>query len=602
MGNRFHGDEWHQHAAGQGGFGRYVVFTDAEARQFLVGPAYFAWEWMQNIEGHDGPLPKAWIDSHIELGKQVLSRERAFGMTPVQQGFSGHVPRAFLEKFPKARIRRQPSWCGFPGVAQLDPIDPLFAQFGRIFMEEEATLYGLGGYYAADPFHESKPPSDISEEEMPKYLNSVGHNIHALLDGIDPESQWVMQSWSIRKEIATAVPKGRLLVLDLAGEKWQTTEGFWGHHFCVGQLHNFGGRINLHGDLAHVATNPFVAAKKLYPATAAGTGIFMEGIVQNPVFYDLYFDMTWREGAVAMEEWLREYALRRYGVEAGATNEAWKLLLAGPYREKTSGVESSSIIAARPALNCKKSGPNAGFIMVYSPKELVEAWTLLLSEQKRCGEAEGYRFDVMDVGRQVLSNLAQVAQKDAANAFAARDKAAFQKAVAQFTELLLDTDRLCETRGEYRFGDWLGAARKWGTNADDVALYDKNASMLVTCWGPEDTPRIFDYSWREWSGLIRTFYLPRWQRFFSMLTDKLDKNESYSEAGLPQVYGREAWRANSFYSALADWEMNWITTPKKNWQKLDVGNGDEISCANEMHAKWKPVLDAAYAGAQGKKA
>ena len=569
--------------------------SDEEARQFLVGPAYFAWEWMQNIEGQCGPLPSTWIDSHVALGRRVLDRERSFGMTPVQQGFSGHVPRIFITRFPEARIRQQPSWCGFPGVAQLDPLDPLFQKFGRIFLEEEARIFGLGGYYAADPFHESAPPKDIAPADLPRYLESVGHSIHTLFDSMDRSSTWVMQSWSIRKEIACAVPKGRLLVVDLAGEKWKTTQGFWGYDFCVGQLHNFGGRINLHGDLAHLAANPFVHAKKQYPATAAGTGIFMEGIIQNPVFYDLYFDVVWRNESIVLEDWLKEYALRRYGISGGPAAQAWTLLREGPYREGTSGVESSSMIAARPALHCKKSGPNAGFILPYPPQQLIEAWTLLLDDDKRCAEAQGYRFDVVDVGRQVLSNLSQVFHKRVADAFAARDQAALEKSAAEFIDLLSDTDRLCETRVEYRFGEWLEAARRWGTDDAETALYDKNASMLVTCWGPENEPRIFDYSWREWSGLIRSYYIPRWQQFHAMLAQKLAAGEAYSEEGLPQVYGREAWRANAFYASLADWESEWINTPKNNWKSLDVGSGDEIACARALYAKWKPALDAAYA-------
>ena len=53
-------------------------------------------------------------------------------MTPILQGFTGCVPLAFLDKFPEARIRRKNIWCEVPpGTAQLDPEDPLFADFGR---------------------------------------------------------------------------------------------------------------------------------------------------------------------------------------------------------------------------------------------------------------------------------------------------------------------------------------------------------------------------------------------------------------------------------------------------------------------------------------
>ena len=41
---------------------------------------------------------KDWIDSHEQLGGKILKRERALGMTPVLQGFTGHVPAAVAEK------------------------------------------------------------------------------------------------------------------------------------------------------------------------------------------------------------------------------------------------------------------------------------------------------------------------------------------------------------------------------------------------------------------------------------------------------------------------------------------------------------------------
>ena len=75
-------------------------YTDEQARQYLCGPAYFAWQWMGNIESFAGPLPKSWIDSHIELGKKVMQREIELGMHPIQQGFAGNVPAFFKEKYP----------------------------------------------------------------------------------------------------------------------------------------------------------------------------------------------------------------------------------------------------------------------------------------------------------------------------------------------------------------------------------------------------------------------------------------------------------------------------------------------------------------------
>lgn len=555
-------------------------FTDAEAREFLVGPAFFAWQWMQNIEGHCGPLPKPWIDSHTELACKIMQRERELGMTPIQQGFSGYVPRLLKQKFPEAEMKQQPGWCGFPGVMQLDPLDPLFVKFGKAFIEQEIRLYGTSHVYAADPFHESAPPKPGAE-----YLRQVGDAISKLFVEVDPKALWAMQAWSIRKDIANAVPNDRLLVLDLGGGR----RDFWGYEFIVGQLHNFGGRINLHGDLADVAGNKFMAAKK-QTANAVGMGLFMEGTTQNPVFYNLVFDMMWRDRPVDVRDWLHQYVRRRYGADSAAATAAWDILLETAYKKGTSGAEASSIVAARPALNCKKSGPNAGFRIPYPPTRLVRAWELLLQDRNRLKPSDGYRFDVADVARQVLSNLGQVIQKEAARAFQAKDKSAFAKSSHEFLNLLNDVDAICATRNEYNFGKRVADARRWGTTDAEQTLYEYNASMLVTLWGPADNPRIFDYSWREWAGLIRSYYRPRWEMFFRYLAEHPD----YSEAGLPQVYGREAFRANAFYNQLADWEIAWT---KQHHDLPAEPVGDPVEVSARLLEKYRPILEQVYGSA-----
>ena len=154
------------------------------------------------------------------------------------------------EKYPDAKIQLQPSWCGFTGAAQLDPTDSLFTVIGRDFLEEEKKLYGAHGVYAADPFHESQPPVDT-----PEYLSAVGNSIHKLFNDFDPNSIWAMQAWSLREPIVKAVPKENLLILDLNGAKSQQENACWGYPLVAGNLHNFGGRINLHGDLRLLASN-----------------------------------------------------------------------------------------------------------------------------------------------------------------------------------------------------------------------------------------------------------------------------------------------------------------------------------------------------------
>ena len=562
-------------------------FTDQEARAFLTGPGHAAWQWMQNLQSYGGPLPKSVIDKHVALGKKIIARQLELGMQPIQQGFSGYVPRELKEKYPAANINQQRSWCGFIGAAQLDPTDSLFTRMGRVFLGEQARLFGAHGVYAADPFHGSVPPVDT-----PEYLKAVGESIHRLFRDFDPHSIWAMQSWSLREDIVKAVPKDALLILDLNG-KSTSKALFWGYSTVVGNLHNFGGRINMHGDLKLLASNQYSEAKRLNPAIC-GSGLFMEAIEQNPVYYELAFEMPCHADSIDLQPWLKQYVTRRYGASSPAAQEAWMLLLDGPYRQGTNGTEKSSIVAARPALDVKKSGPNAGLEIPYDPALVIRAQRLLLKDIDKLSASRPYRFDIVDVQRQMMANLGQLIHRKAAEAFRKKDRHAFALHSGRFLEMLADMDKLLRTRSEYSFDRWLTEARSWGDTDEEKNLMERDATSLVTIWGADGDPRIFDYSWREWSGLINGYYLPRWQKFYAMLQQHLDAGTSYEEAGLPQIYGREAFRANDFYDGLAEWELAYVDSYGK--ARTPITEGEETGMVKLLFDKYFKLSQEYYAG------
>ena len=549
-------------------------FTDLEARSFLCGPAHLPWLLMQNLEGFQGPLPKDWIERHIELGRRIIHREVELGMMPIQQGFSGHVPHLLKQKFPAAAITTQSSWCGFPGVAQLDPLDPLFAKFGVAFIEEEIKLFGAQHFYAADPFHEcwAARPSD---DDVAK----VGRGVFDVMQAADPAAIWVTQEQH-RPLMFKAVPEDRLLVY---------TQADYAFPYLLIGFNNFGCRNNLHGDLRKFAANPFAKVAQAPDSKSRGTGLVMEGMIQNPVYNQLLGDLIWRSEPVNPTEWLHDYAERRYGAASAAANQAWDILLDGPYRPDTPEVEYSSMIAARPALAVTKSGPNLGFGIPYDPLQLVKAWELLLADAGKLSGADAYRFDVMDITRQVLSNLAQLLQQEVRWAFFDCDVSAFQQSTGNFEALLADLEILLATRREYHFGKWVAAARTWGETGAAKQYYERSASTLVTYWGPDDDCQIFDYAWREWAGLVGNFYLPRWQMFHRHLADCLARGVTYADPA-KSMFGREAFRADAFYSQLADWEIAW-TKKEKNLPAEPAG--DTISIAQKLFAKYRPIIDRA---------
>ncbi len=554
-------------------------FTDSEAREFLVLPAHQAWQWMPNIESIGGGLPLSWIESHKELARKIYARELELGMQPIQQAFTGYVPKLMKKKFPEARIAQQPEWYGFEGVSQLDPLDPLFKKMGEVFMRKQKELFGAHGAYAADPFHESSPPDNSKE-----YLQKVGRVIYDVIRESDPEAVVAMQSWSILEPIVTQFPKDKLVVLCLNGGR----NDFWGYDFVAGNLHNFGGRINLHGDMRLLASNQFAAAQKQTPH-AVGSGLFMESINQNPIYYALAYEMPMHQGAIDIDHWLDGYVARAYGAQSGSAREAWGVLLNTAYAPGTNGVEFSSVIAARPAVDVKKSGPNAGFMIPYDELELFRAQALLLEDAAKLKNSPIYRFDVIDLQRQIMSNLAQRIQKSASAAYKSGDIEAFKVHSERFLELLLDVDRMLGSRSEWNFDQWVSDARAWGETPEEKDLLERDATELITYWGFTEGYECiqFDYSWREWAGHIRRYSPPRWKQLFDLMLPRQQTGTPYYGDKARLNHGREAFRANDFYDTLADWEIEYAKTPKTD---IDPRvKGDEISLAKAMFKKYSKI-------------
>ncbi|HET7897738.1 MAG TPA: alpha-N-acetylglucosaminidase TIM-barrel domain-containing protein, partial [Flavisolibacter sp.] len=110
-------------------------FTNEELKGFFSGPSYFAWFWMGNLDGWGGPLPLNWMERHKDLQQKIVQRQRELGMKPVLPAFTGHVPAAFKQKFPTAKLK-QTNWTnGFADTYILDAEDPLFAQIGKKFLQ-----------------------------------------------------------------------------------------------------------------------------------------------------------------------------------------------------------------------------------------------------------------------------------------------------------------------------------------------------------------------------------------------------------------------------------------------------------------------------------
>ena len=68
-------------------------------------------------------------------------------------------------------------------------------------------------------------------------------------------------------------------------------------------------------------------------------------------------------------------------------------------------------------------------------------------------------------------------------------------------------------------------ARNCGTTPEEKDLYEWNARVQITTWGPRqcaDKGKLRDYAHKEWNGILKDFYYPRWQAFLQTLRDNMD--------------------------------------------------------------------------------
>ncbi|WP_409342394.1 alpha-N-acetylglucosaminidase [Paenibacillus sp. MBLB4367] len=517
--------------------GRRLGLSGEDMLKHLTGPAYLAWHYMGNVDGMGGPLPQSWIDGQRELQLKILERQRAYGMTPVLSGFYGHVPEALKEKRPDANITQLKSWFGMPGIHFLDPRDPLFAEAAGYFYEEQERLYGTNHLYEMDLFHEGKSP-DSSVEYLTESAKAV---CKAMLEN-DSQAVWVMQSWSMSEPIVRALPDDHLILLDLYAEtspKWKSTEGFYGKPWIWCMLHNFGGRNGMHGSMANVANGPVEALHDPSRGHMAGIGFAPEAIEENPVLYDLLAEMTWHTEAIDLDKWTAGYLLRRYGKQSADAEEAWRLLRESVYAKNAN---QEAAVCARPKLEIKRVC-NGRIVPFYDMATTVRAWETLLACGGELGGAAGYQYDLVDTGREVLSHLIRPLHLRIVDAFRNRDRAAFGESRMLLETVIADLDELTATNKHFLVGPWVASARKWGKTAEEKALHEFNARTLISTWWPR--PLTFDdYSHRQWSGMLKGYYLERWKQFGARLEAAIDNSDGFDEA--------------AFEDNIREWEIGWM--------------------------------------------
>lgn len=541
-------------------------YTHKEIKNYIAGPAYYAWAYMSNMFGYGGPIHDTWFAKRTELARKNHRIMHSLGMQPILQGYSGMIPPDILRHDKEASVIPQGTWCSFTRPYMIKTTSKTFPLYAEMFYQAQKEVYGEASYlFATDPFHEGGMTEGVS-------MRDVAKEVMKAMRKANPQAIWVIQSWqgnpsSELLDGIAATENGRehALVLDLYAEKTPNyskgnpqneSYGYsreFNHTpwvFCM--LNNFGGRCGMHGHLDNLVRKipeVFCQCEKI-----VGIGITPEACFNNPILYDFFFESVWQKDATLplrefdIQNWLDGYCIRRYGAESVSARKAWEILKDTVYRAEYNQLGQGapeSVLNARPSFQISAASAWGNAVVSYPKSEPERAAKLLLADYEKLKQSEGYQYDLVTVVQQVLSNRAQ----DCYHAIVAcrqnRDRQGFETLSEQFLAIADAMETVLACNRHYLLGSWLKQAEKLAAGTDDFTkrMYRFNAKALITTWGSwqqSETGQLHDYSNRQWAGLIGGFYKKRWERFFATVLKSWDKDP---DAEPPE------WFA---------WEWNWV--------------------------------------------
>ncbi|KAK9913048.1 hypothetical protein M0R45_036874 [Rubus argutus] len=598
------------------------VFMDfniskGDLNDFFGGPAFLAWARMGNLHAWGGPLSQNWLDQQLVLQKQILSRMLELGMTPVLPSFSGNVPETLKKIYPSANITRLGDWNTVNGDPRwcctylLDPSDPLFVEIGTAFIKRQVEEYGdVTDIYSCDTFNENSPPTNDTA-----YISSLGAAVYKAMSNGDKDAVWLMQGWLFysdsafwkppqMKALLHSVPFGKMIVLDLFADVkpiWNTSSQFYDTPYIWCLLHNFGGNIEMYGILDAISSGP-VDARTSENSTMVGVGMCMEGIEHNPVVYELTSEMAFRSEKVQVQDWLKTYARRRYGNVVHQVEAAWQILHRTIYNctdgiadhntdfivkfpdwdpspESISNTSKQNQMQILLTLDRKRrfllqetSSQFPQAHLWYSTQDVINALRLFLDAGNDLSGSLTFRYDLVDLTRQVMSKLANQVYVDAVTAFQRRDAKAYGLNSKKFVQLIKDIDVLLASDDNFLLGTWLESAKNLATNPTELRQYEWNARTQVTMWYDNtkiNQSKLHDYANKFWSGLLESYYLPRASTYFRYLSKSLRENKDFEV---------EKWR-EEWISFSNNWQAGTQLYPVK-------AKGDALAISKALFKKY----------------
>ncbi|KIJ26768.1 glycoside hydrolase family 89 protein [Sphaerobolus stellatus SS14] len=229
----------------------------------------------------------------------------------------------------------------------------------------------------------------------------------------------------------------------------------------------------------------------LYSEAQLQCGLTMEGQEGNDIGYDILLDQAWSSTPIEIPSYIASWVARRYVVKnlPNEAKQAWAVLGATVYNNSDTNNQATvkSILELAPAISglTGQGWHHPTKIFYDTNSSIVPALNLLFQASNKNPlllNFPEFAHDVVDLSRQLLAN---------------------------------------------RFVDVYDAL---------IAIYSSpnstspDITSAITLWGP--TGQINDYASKQWTGLVETYYLPRWQLFTNYLADIKKNGIAYNATAI----------------------------------------------------------------------
>lgn len=593
--------------------------NDTVFAEWSNGAAWLAWSRGQSMHGcglHCGgacqALPLSWMKKQWQLQKDILALQRSIGIVGVLPTFQGNVPPLMRELYPNANITKK-------GAAWFDDLDPLFTTIQKAYMKILIADFGTDHWYETDGFFNQHqgPWYDKLDESRTIYQSftqwtspddvpidplAYAHSATAYMsmNSTDPKAIWFYQGWIWRgwpkdklpfmKGFISAPPPGTFVMLDMFDEVsslWDKFDnfGYFGAPYIWSVLHNFGGNTGMWGSIPTLNSLPFDSFK--LTTSVSGTGAAPEGIDQNPIYYQFLTDLNWMSAPVSLTQWVNDWTISRYGRDSDPAKKAWQIMLNTVYANDTNhaAIKQRGGFIAEKNADALTGLPFGGGMATphddwYSLSQLLPAWKLLLQSAQEQSLTNTMRYDLVNLGREILSKLSN-------RMFTALTKATTVASVTQhgndLYDIMSDTDRLLCTDNGFVAGTWIKAAKSWGSGNEKLEqYYEMNARSQTTTWGPQSEGSTSlhtanrDYANKQWGGQVGSFYLGRERCYINQAKKDFAAGKKVNQS--------------AYFACAASWSFDWTNDFSGKYPICWERTGDAIAISEELYSKYHKLV------------